>query len=132
MIINIFRYACTVCTHVSRSKDALRKHVSYRHPGAPSPCESETRRKRSKLASQLVKQELVDAIMKPLENSDIATSSLQQMISAPLGALAQGFNQLSSSISSAPSTPSTPSSTPSTPVDMTPNIKSEFPTNDPV
>ncbi|XP_068148444.1 protein abrupt [Drosophila tropicalis] len=40
------RYACNVCSHVSRSKDALRKHVSYRHPGAPSPCESEARRKR--------------------------------------------------------------------------------------
>jgi hypothetical protein len=42
------RYACTVCAHVSRSKDALRKHISYRHPGTPSPCETETRRKRSK------------------------------------------------------------------------------------
>ncbi|XP_017106229.3 protein bric-a-brac 1 [Drosophila bipectinata] len=40
------RYACNVCSHVSRSKDALRKHVSYRHPGAPSPCENEARRKR--------------------------------------------------------------------------------------
>lgn len=42
------RYACSVCSHVSRSKDALRKHVSYRHPGAPSPCETDTRRKRPK------------------------------------------------------------------------------------
>ncbi|GLH10751.1 Protein bric-a-brac 2 [Gryllus bimaculatus] len=25
-------YACRVCNHVSRSRDALRKHVSYRHP----------------------------------------------------------------------------------------------------
>lgn len=25
-------YACSVCSHVSRSRDALRKHVSYRHP----------------------------------------------------------------------------------------------------
>lgn len=47
------RYACTVCSHVSRSKDALRKHISYRHPGTPSPCESENRRKRTKLASQI-------------------------------------------------------------------------------
>jgi hypothetical protein len=38
---------------VSRSKDALRKHISYRHPGTPSPCESENRRKRTKLASQI-------------------------------------------------------------------------------
>ncbi|XP_022216929.2 uncharacterized protein LOC111070577 [Drosophila obscura] len=46
------RYACNVCSHVSRSKDALRKHVSYRHPGAPSPCENEARRKRvSKLST---------------------------------------------------------------------------------
>ena len=54
VIIWIFlRYACTVCSHVSRSKDALRKHISYRHPGTPSPCESENRRKRTKLASQI-------------------------------------------------------------------------------
>uniref|UniRef100_A0A0K8T2U7 Protein bric-a-brac 2 n=2 Tax=Lygus hesperus TaxID=30085 RepID=A0A0K8T2U7_LYGHE len=26
------RYACASCPHVSRSRDALRKHVSYRHP----------------------------------------------------------------------------------------------------
>ncbi|XP_049857859.1 protein bric-a-brac 2-like isoform X2 [Schistocerca gregaria] len=26
-------YACSVCSHISRSRDALRKHVSYRHPG---------------------------------------------------------------------------------------------------
>lgn len=38
---------------MSRSKDALRKHISYRHPGTPSPCESENRRKRTKLASQI-------------------------------------------------------------------------------
>lgn len=25
-------YSCAVCSHVSRSRDALRKHVSYRHP----------------------------------------------------------------------------------------------------
>lgn len=44
-----------MCSHVSRSKDALRKHISYRHPGTPSPaCEnSESRRKRTKLASQI-------------------------------------------------------------------------------
>lgn len=47
------RYACTVCTHVSRSKDALRKHISYRHPGTPSPSENENKRKRTKLASQI-------------------------------------------------------------------------------
>lgn len=54
LIFSVFhRYACTVCSHVSRSKDALRKHISYRHPGTPSPCESENRRKRTKLASQI-------------------------------------------------------------------------------
>lgn len=26
------RHACVACSHVSRSRDALRKHVSYRHP----------------------------------------------------------------------------------------------------
>lgn len=29
-------YSCTACSHVSRSRDALRKHVSYRHPVASS------------------------------------------------------------------------------------------------
>ncbi|XP_058826128.1 protein tramtrack, beta isoform [Topomyia yanbarensis] len=53
------RYACTVCSHVSRSKDALRKHVSYRHPGTPSPCDPDTKRKRSKAnLGQMIKQEL--------------------------------------------------------------------------
>uniref|UniRef100_A0A182KFT6 BTB domain-containing protein n=1 Tax=Anopheles christyi TaxID=43041 RepID=A0A182KFT6_9DIPT len=53
------RYACQVCSHVSRSKDALRKHVSYRHPGTPSPCDPDTKRKRSKgnSYSQLAKQD---------------------------------------------------------------------------
>lgn len=53
-ILSIFiadSYACSVCTHVSRSKDALRKHVSYRHPGAPSPCDSESKRKRSRTST---------------------------------------------------------------------------------
>lgn len=36
---------------MSRSKDALRKHVSYRHPGAPSPCDSESKRKRSRTST---------------------------------------------------------------------------------
>ncbi|XP_058117860.1 broad-complex core protein isoforms 1/2/3/4/5 [Anopheles ziemanni] len=55
------RYACQVCSHVSRSKDALRKHVSYRHPGTPSPCDPETKRKRSKVNSygQLPKQDVL-------------------------------------------------------------------------
>ncbi|CAH1399068.1 unnamed protein product [Nezara viridula] len=30
-------YACSSCSHVSRSRDALRKHVSYRHPQPPPP-----------------------------------------------------------------------------------------------
>ncbi|XP_058058560.1 broad-complex core protein isoforms 1/2/3/4/5 [Anopheles bellator] len=53
------RYACQVCSHVSRSKDALRKHVSYRHPGTPSPCDPETKRKRAKANSysQMAKQD---------------------------------------------------------------------------
>lgn len=42
------RYACQVCNHVSRSKDALRKHVSYRHPGT-STCDPDSRRKRNRL-----------------------------------------------------------------------------------
>lgn len=32
------QYACTVCNHVSRSRDALRKHVSYRHPSEGKEC----------------------------------------------------------------------------------------------
>ena len=31
----------------------MRKHISYRHPGTPSPSENENRRKRTKLASQI-------------------------------------------------------------------------------
>lgn len=40
------RHACVACNHVSRSRDALRKHVSYRHPqlntshGVGRPCKS--------------------------------------------------------------------------------------------
>lgn len=67
-----YRYACTVCSHVSRSKDALRKHVSYRHPGTPSPCESETRRKRSKNNNIQIKQEL--------QQNEPSTSTLQQQL----------------------------------------------------
>uniref|UniRef100_A0A336LNM7 CSON013828 protein n=1 Tax=Culicoides sonorensis TaxID=179676 RepID=A0A336LNM7_CULSO len=42
------RYACQVCNHVSRSKDALRKHVSYRHPGT-STCDPDAKRKRNRM-----------------------------------------------------------------------------------
>ncbi|XP_041983093.1 broad-complex core protein isoforms 1/2/3/4/5-like [Aricia agestis] len=31
------RHACRACPHVSRSRDALRKHVAYRHARAPAP-----------------------------------------------------------------------------------------------
>lgn len=34
------QYACTACSHVSRSRDALRKHVSYRHPSEGKECGS--------------------------------------------------------------------------------------------
>lgn len=45
---------------MSRSKDALRKHVSYRHPGTPSPCDPDTKRKRSKAnLGQMIKQEML-------------------------------------------------------------------------
>lgn len=37
-------HACTSCPHVSRSRDALRKHISYRHPD-----ESTSRKKKSKI-----------------------------------------------------------------------------------
>lgn len=47
-VSHFIRYACQVCNHVSRSKDALRKHVSYRHPGT-STCDPDSRRKRSRL-----------------------------------------------------------------------------------
>uniref|UniRef100_A0A023F2A3 Uncharacterized protein n=1 Tax=Triatoma infestans TaxID=30076 RepID=A0A023F2A3_TRIIF len=33
-------YACSSCSHVSRSRDALRKHVSYRHPATSSATNS--------------------------------------------------------------------------------------------
>lgn len=71
--------------------------------------------------------------MKPFNNNEIATSSLQQMISAPLGSLTQGFSQLSSTCST-PSTPPTPSTplTPITPIDATTTVKKEFSAADPV
>lgn len=61
----IFRYACSVCSHVSRSKDALRKHISYRHPGAPSPCETESKRKRMKVAPQVSQTAQTSAKQEP-------------------------------------------------------------------
>ncbi|XP_059613666.1 uncharacterized protein LOC132259874 [Phlebotomus argentipes] len=82
------RYACTVCSHVSRSKDALRKHVSYRHPGAPSPCESETRRKRAKMMGQPIKQEMIDpqTLLSSLQQQQVqmaAASTSQTPIAPP-------------------------------------------------
>lgn len=76
------RYACNVCSHVSRSKDALRKHVSYRHPGAPSPCESEAKRKRSKAAAAAaIKQELSTL---PSTSQQYAQMTLQQQLQSSL------------------------------------------------
>lgn len=44
----MYRYACNVCSHISRSKDALRKHISYRHPSTTSSSsDTESRRKKS-------------------------------------------------------------------------------------
>jgi hypothetical protein len=28
-------YSCSLCTHVSRSRDALRKHIAYKHTATP-------------------------------------------------------------------------------------------------
>lgn len=83
-IIPLFtnRYACNVCSHVSRSKDALRKHVSYRHPGAPSPCESEAKRKRSKAAAAAaIKQEMSTL---PSTSQQYAQMTLQQQLQSSL------------------------------------------------
>lgn len=89
-----------MCTHVSRSKDALRKHVSYRHPGTPSTCDSDTRRKRNKNFNHSIKQEIMDQ----------TANALQQIIAAsPLKTINQnqehqksisGINQLNSPTSS--------------------------------
>lgn len=43
------QHACSVCPHVSRSRDALRKHVSYRHPELSTNSGNEVPRKRSKM-----------------------------------------------------------------------------------
>ncbi|XP_063708981.1 uncharacterized protein LOC134837528 [Culicoides brevitarsis] len=61
------RYACQVCNHVSRSKDALRKHVSYRHPGT-STCDPDAKRKRNRM----------NALPIPLSPTAQATMMLQQ------------------------------------------------------
>lgn len=110
-----FRYACNVCSHVSRSKDALRKHVSYRHPGAPSPCESETRRKRSKtLAAPF-------HLMKPEPTELQSTASPQTPSNQPFMFLQNQFHPPNGSpqSTSAPTTPGTP-----TPSEIT-NTKKE-------
>lgn len=39
-------HACLSCPHVSRSRDALRKHISYRHPD-----ENITRKRKFKINS---------------------------------------------------------------------------------
>lgn len=81
-LLSTKRYACNVCSHVSRSKDALRKHVSYRHPGAPSPCESEAKRKRSKAAAAAaIKQELSTL---PSTSQQYAQMTLQQQLQSSL------------------------------------------------
>lgn len=92
----ILRYACTVCSHVSRSKDALRKHISYRHPGTPSPCESENRRKRTKLASQIqqiqaqqmIKDQIAAGNMLFQPNQQAASSNLPMNMDANANQLA--------------------------------------------
>lgn len=116
------RYACNVCSHVSRSKDALRKHVSYRHPGAPSPCETEARRKRAKGLAQAF---------------PLATSSEQEQIAAQLNPSAFMFmpNQfhLASGIQPPPPPPSSETvqmSAPAlpTPVTVTQSTGNDTPT----
>lgn len=74
-------YACSVCTHVSRSKDALRKHVSYRHPGAPSPCDSESKRKRSRTSTSAALAQQHQQLQQQL---NIPTSSPSTMASSPI------------------------------------------------
>lgn len=56
-----------MCNHVSRSKDALRKHVSYRHPGT-STCDPDAKRKRNRM----------NALPIPLSPTAQATMMLQQ------------------------------------------------------
>lgn len=74
-------YACSVCTHVSRSKDALRKHVSYRHPGAPSPCDSESKRKRSRTSTSAALAQQHQQLQQQL---NIPSSSPSIMASSPI------------------------------------------------
>lgn len=74
-------YACSVCTHVSRSKDALRKHVSYRHPGAPSPCDSESKRKRSRTSTSAALAQQHQQLQQQL---NIPASSPSTMASSPI------------------------------------------------
>ncbi|XP_055614391.1 hybrid signal transduction histidine kinase L, partial [Uranotaenia lowii] len=83
------RYACTVCSHVSRSKDALRKHVSYRHPGTPSPCDSDTKRKRTKTSANqtVVKQEMLT------ETSPVAQMIKQEILGDQSSILCSGQQQ---------------------------------------
>lgn len=71
---------------MSRSKDALRKHVSYRHPGAPSPCDSESKRKRSRTsaaAAQAAQMQRHQQHQPQITRQSAPTQQLQQPISSP-------------------------------------------------
>lgn len=100
------RYACTVCSHVSRSKDALRKHVSYRHPGTPSPCDPDTKRKRSKAnLGQMIKQEAAmlndqASTMSQLIKQEIMNSDQQHQQQSISAVQQQHTNQLLANLTS--------------------------------
>lgn len=81
LCLHFCSYACSVCTHVSRSKDALRKHVSYRHPGAPSPCDSESKRKRSRTSTSTALAQQHQQLQQQLS---IPASSPSTMASSPI------------------------------------------------
>ena len=64
---------------MSRSKDALRKHVSYRHPGTPSPCDPEAKRKRSKVHYHpIIKPERIDDPISAAANQLFANLAASQ------------------------------------------------------
>lgn len=57
----------------------MRKHVSYRHPGAPSPCDSESKRKRSRPSAAIAQASQMQRLQQ-LQQSPITrqTAIVQQ------------------------------------------------------
>lgn len=59
------QYACSACSHVSRSRDALRKHVSYRHPPTGALLDGSPSQKKQQQQQQPSQQQQPQQHMQP-------------------------------------------------------------------